>query len=162
MTRNMIKRLKRLLGPVIMGLLGFAACGENALLDYSLNPTANSTSYGTPYGVFKVDVRVFDEAGKPIKGIMVLPVVLHSFGTCSNTSLLDPIFTDGTGKASNAYGSYWVSDKVTIYFNDLDGALNGGSFASDSLVVKPVQLKKPEGLYSGEYSVSGIKRLRKK
>lgn len=154
----MIKKLKRLIKLTILSWFGFASCGENAVLEEAHVPY---TAYGSPYGLFRVDIKVTDEANKPIKGIKVTPVIIHDPRYDIRRSVLDPISSDYSGKANKVYNYSWVSNNVRILFEDIDGDQNGGSFAKDSILVKTVQTKEPNGWFAGDYSVSAVKRLKK-
>ena len=153
-----MKKLISLIGTFVLALLGFSGCGEDGIL----GPGDIMVAYGTPTGKFKVDVRVTDEQGKPVKDIKVVPVVLHAPNYDIRRSVLDTISTDAAGKASYIYDFWWVSDDVHVIFEDTDGGLNGGTFVKDSVSVKPVKTKEGKGWNVGEYAISVTKKLKKK
>ena len=165
--KSFYKKLFPAFMSAVLGILGFSSCKGGLGLferdDVEVGDIGDMrAAYGTPTGEFKVDINVTDEQGKPIKGIKVVPVVLHAPNYDIVRSVLDPIVTNDTGKASNIYDFWWVSDDVNVIFEDIDGKLNGGYFAKDSMSVKPVKTKEGQGWYVGEYTVTGTKTLKQK
>ncbi|MCR5464733.1 MAG: hypothetical protein K6F06_09400, partial [Bacteroidales bacterium] len=72
------------------------------------------------------------------------------------------IETDASGKASGSYNLFGVTKNIRVVFEDADGNLNGGSFAKDSMDFTPVQTKQGDKhWYSGEYTISGTKKMKK-
>lgn len=163
--RRVFKKFLTLLGPSILGALGFTSC------DFPLIPR---TEYGTPNCDFKVDITVQDEAGNPLKGIKVSPVLISTYNklnytgtsltssTAEHREELASIETDASGKASGSYNLFGVTKDIRVIFEDADGNLNGGTFAKDSMDFTPVQTGKGDNhWYSGEYTISGTKKLKK-
>ena len=97
---------------------------------------------GEPNLDLRVRGTVTDEEGAPIEGIRVIV----SRDTC---------FTDEEGGYETALLNRPPCDFRTAYFDDVDGAANGGTFASDSVLltsVERVQVKDGDGdWYVGEY-----------
>ena len=153
--KNLIQKFISRTAVTVLSLLGFSSCEEILSL--------NRCEYGTPYGEFKVDLTVKDESGAPIKDIKVSPVVIHPSNYDIKREELDAIKSDASGKATNIYDHWWLSDVVRVIFEDTDGDLNGGSFVKDSMDFKPVQTKKGDKhWYVGEKTISGTATLKKK
>ena len=147
--RRLLKKLLSAVGPSLIGALGFTSC------DFPFIPR---TEYGTPNCDFKVDITVQNEAGTPLKGIKVSPVLISA----QHREELAYIETDASGKASGSYNLFGVTKNIRVVFEDADGNLNGGSFAKDSMDFAPVQTKKGDNhWYSGEYTISGTKKMKK-
>ena len=140
--------MKKLL-YLMLSLLGFSACG-NAPLDM----------YGSPTVDFMVKGKVTDSEGTPIKGIVVSSTGLHSFVDGTGLSAV----TDENGAfVTNTIKEFGV--RGTLVFTDVDGAENGGDFATyekDLSKLPQTQLKEGEGWYRGEYEVTAEVKLIKK
>ena len=137
-------------GAVVLGFLGFSSCGE--IIDGPI-----MCEYGTPHGEFKVDIKVTDESGSPLKDIHVSPVILHPSNYDIRRQELGAILTDESGKAVKIYDHSWIDD-VRVIFEDTTGV-----FAKDSADFKPVQTKEGDKhWYTGEKTVSGTHKLKKK
>ena len=91
--------------------------------------------YGSPYAHYSVKGTVTDEKGSPIKDLEVrlYGVTTYEGQEYAIPNHLEPVKTDqqGTYHLEMSYGSYY--DKLQINVEDIDGAANGGEFASDSL-----------------------------
>ena len=140
--------MKKLL-YLMLSLLGFSACG-NAPLDM----------YGSPTVDFMAKGKVTDSEGTPIKGIVVSSTGLHSFVDGAGLSAV----TDENGAfVTNTIKEFGV--RGTLVFTDVDGAENGGDFATcekDLSKLPQTQLKEGEGWYRGEYEVTADVKLNKK
>ena len=146
--KSILQKLSRVLGPSLLGLLGFSSCNHFPLIPAS--------EYGTPYGEFKVDINVTDESGKPLKNIAVTPILLHAPNFDIKREELTTIKTNENGKASQTYDNWWVDDVRMIFEDD------NGVFAKDSADFKPVQTKPGDKhWYVGEKTVSGSMKLKK-
>ena len=160
--RRLLKKLLSVFGPSLIGALGFTSC------DLHFIPR---TEYGTPNCDFKVDITVQDETGNPLKGIKVSPILISTYNklnytgttsTAEHREELASIETDASGKASGSYNLFGVTKDIRVIFEDADGDLNGGTFAKDSMDFTPVQTGKGDNhWYSGEYTISGTKKLKK-
>ena len=141
------------LGTFVLGVLGFTSCdGINGIIDGPI-----LCEYGTPHGEFKVDIRVTDESGSPLKDIHVSPVPLHPSNYDIRRQELETIKTDASGKAVRTYHNSWIDD-VRVIFEDTTGV-----YAKDSADFKPVQTKEGDNhWYRGEKTVSGTQKLKKK
>lgn len=158
----MLKSILAVIGPSFLGVLGFSGC----------NMPFGRAEYGTPNCDFKVDITVKDETGAPLKGIKVSPILISSYNTQNNTGAvstaehreeLASIESDASGKASGSYNLFGITNNVRVIFEDPDGDVGGGTFAKDSMDFKPVQTGKGDNhWYSGEYTISGTKTLKKK
>ena len=160
--RRLLKKLLSVFGPSLIGALGFTSCDL---------PFIPRTEYGTPNCDFKVDITVQDEAGNPLKGIKVSPILISTYNklnytgttsTAEHREELASIETDASGKASGSYNLFGVTKDIRVIFEDADGDLNGGTFAKDSMDFTPVQTGKGDNhWYSGEYTIFGTKKLKK-
>ena len=159
----------------VFSILGFAGCkGDLVVFEDDTESTDHKekefrAAYGTPNCDFKVDVTVVDEKGKALEGIKVIPAGIEEIrgggSTFQDNAMLmgkDTLTTASKGKATHTYNIFSSPEKFKIYFEDLDGNLNGGSFAKDSMDFAPVQTKKGDNhWYSGEYTISGTKKMKK-
>ena len=147
--------MKKLL-YILLSALGFSACGEDGLIGGSEEPCM----YGTPTVDFMVKGKVTDNAGVPIKGIVVSSKGMESF-------------TDGNGlSAVTAEDGTFVTNKATaisiggtLLFTDTDGEANGGDFATVEVDVRQLpksQTKPKDGWYTGEFEVTADIKLEKK
>ena len=133
----------------ILGLLGFTACG-NAPLDM----------YGSPTVDFMVKGKVTDSEGTPIKGIVVSSKRVQSYNVGEGINAVTDENGDFVTNQIHQTGIYG-----TLVFTDVDGAENGGDFATcekDLSKLPQTQLKEGEGWYRGEYEVTAEVKLIKK
>ncbi|MBR1926712.1 MAG: radical SAM-associated putative lipoprotein [Bacteroidales bacterium] len=161
--KRFFRKLLSVFGPAVVSALGFSGC--------DIIPIGRA-EYGSPSADFKVDISVTDESGNPLKDIKVTPVLLY---TSVNKNYmgqdlppktireeLPALSTDEAGKALNMYSLTSVSKDVRLIFEDVDGELNGGSFAKDSVDLAVVKSKNGDNnWYSGEWTVSGKMNLNK-
>lgn len=153
--RRLLKKLLSVFGPSLIGALGFTSCDL---------PFIPRTEYGTPNCDFKVDITVQDEAGNPLKGIKVTPVRIPGRKQDGSEirEELRTVTTDENGKATDKISIFGITHPIRVVFEDTDGDLNGGTFAKDSMDFAPVQTKKGDNhWYSGEYTISGTKKMKK-
>ena len=146
--KDLIKKLISFLGPAAVTALGFSSC-------------LPLEEYGTPHSDFKEDITVTDENDRPVKGIQV---VIDRHPESKYRMYMDTLVTDASGKAQKVVSNDYegVGPKVKVYFEDKDGELNGGSFIEDSMEIVPVRTKEGDKhWYSGEWTVSGTKKLKK-
>ena len=146
--------MKKLL-YLLLGLLGFTACGEGGAGGGGM-----MCEYGTPTTDFTVKGKVTDAAGVPIKGVVISSKGLSSFTDGSGLSAVTG--EDGTF-VTNKIKEFGVSG--TLVFTDTDGEANGGDFATkevDLLQMPKVQVKEGERWYRGEYEVTADVQLNKK
>ena len=153
--KSNIKTILKHLAAAVMGLLGFASCGEE------IEPLA---MYGSPYANFKALGTVKDEAGKPIEGIRV--AVQQTFRN-SNGSICwyeaDTVYTDKKGDYLLENNNVQLPGELTFYFEDIDGAENGGEFKSAE--AKPEAIKTGDGdghWYKGLFEAKADVVLKKK
>ena len=73
--KSVFQKILRLLGPSIIGVLGFSSCGDEGILLGEDEP--NWCAYGTPTCKFKVELTVTDEGGNALNGINVIPSVKY-------------------------------------------------------------------------------------
>lgn len=153
--RRLLQKLLSVVGPSLIGALGFTSC------DFPFIPR---TEYGSPNCDFKVDITVLDEAGTPLKGIKVTPVLIPGRKQDGSEirEELHTVATDENGKASDKINIFGITHPIRVVFEDADGDLNGGSFAKDSMDFTPVQTKQGDNHWnSGEYTISGTKKMKK-
>ena len=159
--KNIFKKLIALLGPAVLTALGFAGCENGIIQNDGLR-----AEYGTPTCSFKLELTVTDESGKALKDIRVIPAAGKYYGLDKNGFNLaqgkDTLITDVSGKVSRTYSVMTVPYKLKVYFEDLDGEDNGGTFARDSDDFASVKTGKGDNRwYQGEWTVSGTKKLKK-
>ena len=153
--RRLLKKLLSVFGPSLIGALGFTSC------DLPFIPRAE---YGTPNCDFKMDITVQDEAGNPLKNIKVTPVLIPGRKQDGSEirEELRTVTTDENGKATDKISIFGITHQIRVVFEDTDGDLNGGTFAKDSMDFTPVQTKQGDKhWYSGEYTISGTKKMKK-
>ena len=99
--RRLLKKLLSVFGPSLIGALGFTSCDL---------PFIPRTEYGTPNCDFKVDITVQDEAGNPLKGIKVTPVLIPGRKQDGSEirEELRTVTTDENGKATS------IEEKPTV------------------------------------------------
>lgn len=145
--------MKKLL-YLLLGILGFTACGEGGAGGGMV------CEYGTPTADFTVKGKVTDADGKPIKGIEISSKGLSSF-------------IDGSGlSAVTAEDGTFVTNKIkefgvggTLVFTDTDGEANGGEFVTLEKQIGTLpqkQIKDGERWYRGEYEVTADVKLKKR
>ncbi len=155
--KKFFKRILSVLGPVILGALGFSGCDRFTVL---------RCEYGTPSCSFKVDITVEDGSGKALQGIKVIPAPMD-YGVLDEASHrwamgTDTLVTDASGKAETVYRVISQPEKLKVYFVDDDGDRNGGSFAKDSSEFVPARTGDGDKhWYQGEWTAKGTKNLRK-
>lgn len=159
--KDTLKKLIAFLGPAVLAALGFTGC-ENGIIPGGLV----RCEYGTPSCSFKLELTVTDESGKALKDIRVIPAAGEYYGLDKNGFNLeqgkDTLITDVSGKASRTYSVMTAPYKLKVYFEDLDGESNGGTFARDSAEFASEKTGKGDKRwYNGEWTVSGTKKLKK-
>ena len=152
--RTFFYRKLRRLGAAVVSLLCFASCSPS--LDSDADEFQYMTAYGSPNATYRMVGSVKDDSGKPLKGIQVV----STFGE-STWMRRDTTYTDSDGHYSSYMNTY-PAKTVTVDFNDVDGADNGGEFESKSVTVDPVQIEKGKGWNTGVYKVESDVRLKKK
>ena len=123
----------------LLALLGFGtiACDNGSMDDVV-------AEYGCPHINFSLKARVIDEAGKPIEGIEVQ--------TKNNAFYMDN-YSDAEGNI-DLQVNMWPDTNIDLLFTDVDGAENGGEFATLELNIadKVEQVKEGSGSwYEGGY-----------
>lgn len=129
-----------------MALLGFAACNDE-------NNGEIWCEYGTPITRFHVKGKVTDDAGEALKNIQV--VVRQGWNNDPQDA--DTIYTDANGEfQSNELSCVGIGEQK-VYFHDVDGEENGGTFKSDSVRLSGMEKKQMEngsGWYNGKFEFS--------
>ena len=108
--------------------------------------------------------KVTKKAGNPLKGIKVTPVLIPGRKQDGSEirEELRTVTTDENGKATDKINFFGITHPIRVVFEDTDGDLNGGTFAKDSMDFAPVQTKQGDNhWYSGEYTISGTKKMKK-
>lgn len=128
-----------------LGLLGFAACNNNEEEEELL------LMYGSPYTKFQVKGTVTSEANEPLKGIQVIVRKLWD----NNPMWADTLYTDEKGEFQTQESRFGGINEQKVYFHDIDGEENGGTFKSDSIALKDMDMKQIEkgdnNWYNGKY-----------
>lgn len=133
--------MKNRLSYLVLALLGFAGACDKEKGEESL------VMYGTPRADLRVQGKVTDAAGKPIKGIKV----------SSNSYLETAVLTrlDGTYDLSEEQ----LETKLHLTFTDIDGPENGGEFVQKSQEItftEADRTEKGKGLYEGSFEKKNV------
>lgn len=159
--KTKVKSIFRLLASAVLGLLGFESCDWLGI---------GATMYGEPYANFKAVGSVTDESGKPVEGIRV---AVKQHRHYENTSSViydqndwfesDTVFTDSKGSYELKRSVFAAPDDVTVVFEDIDGAENGGEFEKAEATPEVRRTKKGDkGWYNGDFEARADVRLKKK
>lgn len=110
--------------------------------------------YGSPYAKFQVKGKVTSEADEPLKGIQV--IVRSSWD--NDPLIADTLYTDEKGEFQTQESRFDGIDEQKVYFHDIDGEENGGTFKSDSIALKDMDRKQIEkgdnNWYNGKYEIT--------
>ena len=156
-----VKSIFRSLAATALGLLGFSSCSWLGI---------GVCMYGEPHADFKAIGTVTDKAGKPIEGIRVA-VQQHRHYENSESVIYDQndwydddtLFTDVNGQYELVRSVFDAPNRVTVFFEDIDGEENGGEFAKAEANPKVVQTKKGDkSWYGGAFQVEADAKLNKK
>lgn len=153
--------VKRLLSGALV-LLGFGSCSDNS------DDEDMRLEYGTPTANYQVKGKVTSDVGDPLEGIQVIVKDDYAYfnkGKDTHSYGSDTIYTDAKGEfvshEANSHGIY----KQKVFFNDVDGDANRGSFKSDSVEVEKMEKKLIEDgkghWYKGKYELSTTVKLKK-
>lgn len=132
---NTKKRItvRRLLSGALV-LLGFTSCSN------SFDEEIMRVEYGSPTAKFQVKGKVTTDTDEALKGIQV--IVRRSW---SNDPLsADTVYTDGKGEFKTDELVTGSIGPQKVYFNDIDGEENGGSFKSDSIALSDSKMEKKQ------------------
>lgn len=150
--KDMFKKISAILSPALLAVLGFSSCNKA--------PWDAPDEYGVPICDFKFDLTVVNEAGKPIKGIRVVPqgrFIVEKDGKY----VQDTLYTDTEGKAGRTYKRIFPIQEFKAVLEDVDGEANGGSFLKDEIVAKPEKTGAGDGHWdSGTFSVTATRTLK--
>ena len=104
-----------------------------------------------------------DEAGNPIENIRV--IIRNAWDNTPNPYMDDTVYTDKQGAFANEMNTTGGIGKQKVYFDDIDGEANGGTFQSDSTDLADMESKQvKEGSgnwYQGQYEFTVEKKLKK-
>ena len=150
------KGMTRLLSCSMISL-GFTSCDNETTDDvYPLE-------YGSPSVDYRVKGTVTDEAGNPIENIRV--IIRNAWDNTPNPYMDDTVYTDKQGAFANEMNTTGGIGKQKVYFDDIDGEANGGTFQSDSTDLadmESTQGKEGSGnWYQGQYEFTVEKKLKK-
>ena len=175
------RHLINLLLGALLGMLGFSSC-EGITIDLRMRSGDNGGNgmfngggsyamYGQPTVRWQASGKVTDSNGKAIKGIRV---AVRAHKHMANTPNViydqndwyydDTLYTDSDGqyKLDKRLTSFAGPDDVTIVFEDVDGLLNGGRFASQTATPKITQTEKGDNAwYGGAYAAEANAKLKK-
>lgn len=131
----------------ILSILGFAACDEIG---------NQECMYGTPTLDFQLKGTVTTEDDKPLEGIQV--IVRKAWNNQDFPKGADTLYTNAQGEFATSKITTSGINEQKVYFNDVDGEKNGGTFKSDSVLLreldrKPVK-KGDNSWYQGEYEMT--------
>lgn len=149
--------VRRLLSGALV-LLGFTSCSNHEDGNEEI-----MLEYGSPYTRFQVKGKVTSETDEPLKGIRVVTRTEWN----NHPMLADTVYTDAQGEfKTQELGSTTIAEQK-VYFDDVDGEANGGSFKSDSIALKdmkPELLEEGSGWNKGkfEFSTETPVKLKKK
>lgn len=149
--KHIFKKILSVIGPSVLGFLGFSAC--------EIIPDV--TEYGTPNCNYKVDITVVDESGNHLEGIRVIHALMDVESGMSEKDYMmtvgkDTLLTDAKGKAVHTYNIFSAPKHSKVYFED-----GNGTFRRDSMEFTPVKTGEGKGWYSGEWTISGTKKMKK-
>ena len=124
----------------LLGMLGFAACGDN-------NETYGPDLYGQPYAKFKVEGAVLNEEGTSVQSVKVY--VKGHYGDTTTTAQDGKFIIDA--KSIWPYLSFWVMAED-----------QSGIYEKDSVKIEPKYEGGDHDWYSGSYSTTHNFTLKKK
>ena len=128
----------------LLAMLGFVSCAPFM-----------KNMYGAPYVDLVVKGTVTDQTGNPVPGIRV---TIPELGPNQKT--------DASGKVEMkmSLGGTQLLHEFNLQFEDIDGPENGGTFATDTLYHKDMEINKVsdgDGSWNeGKYEVNFEKKLR--
>ena len=127
-TRNPLKPRKIGFFALLLSLLGLGGC--EALQEIGIQ----EVMYGSLNAHYSVKGAVTDENGNPIKDLEVrlYGVTTYEGQDYAVPNRFEPVKTDQQG-TYHLEMSGRIFTTVQVNVNDVDGAANGGEFASDSL-----------------------------
>ncbi len=135
---------------LILNILGVAAVGATV-----------TACYGSPYGEYEVKGRVVDQDLNPIKGIAVTQ------DTYLADMNIDSLRNDPDALRHLSYnttsddGTFYMNDPFwfngnKIYAIDIDGANNGGDFATTEVEFEFVQTEPADNWYDGKFVARNV------
>ena len=136
----------------LLGALGFMGCDGVG---------SGEDMYGCPIVDFQVKGSVASEDRVPLEGIQV--VVRTAWDNLPDEA--DTVYTDCKGEFISHELSAFSIGNQKVYFNDVDGEQQGGTYKSDSIALEKMekkQLEKGKGWYDGKYEFKGAIKLAKK
>ena len=122
--RNMKKLIYAILGS-FLSALGFTGC------DGTSEEEPQTLEYGGIITNFMADIKVTDESGTPIKGIRAIDIT--NYGEDVYQAFRDTLYSDSKGIVHDEKSIPKPIDRYVLAFKDVDGNLNGGTFAPDTV-----------------------------
>ena len=121
---------------MLLALLGIGGC---QMEEEDING-GMEVMYGVPTVAYSVKGKVTDGNGKALEGIQVTIQSRH-YGNDHYwySDIITPVASDADGKWAADRGAM-PTDTIQVLFTDIDGAANGGEFATDSVRV-PVKIE---------------------
>ena len=155
------KNIWKAFAAIILGLLGFSSCDWIGI---------GALEYGEPHADFKVLGNVNSDDGKPIEGIRV---AVRQHRHYENTSSVfydqndwyedDTVYTDSKGKYELFKSVFSEPNDVTVVFEDVDGAENGGEFRKEEAQPEIKRTKKGDKKwYGGAFEAKADVTMKKK
>lgn len=146
-----MKKLIYAISVFILSALGFAGC------DGTSEEEPQTMEYGVIITNFMTDIKVTDESGTPIKGIQAIDIT--NYGDDAHQAFRDTLYSDSKGIVHDEKYIPKPIDKYVLAFKDVDGNLNGGTFASDTV---EFDVKSNEDISAWPaYKVTGTQILKK-
>lgn len=145
-----------------LSMLGFSACSSDGVTDY---PCA----YGTLSVTYQYQVKgtVTDATGEPIEGIQVIVKDIRgAFMTDESTGVYshraDTVYTNEKGEFTGHPAYTGIMKIQRVFFADVDGDKNGGTFKADSLEADRLTFKEmqnTEPKFEGKFEVTASVKL---
>ena len=146
--------MKRLI-YFLLAILGFGSISSCSEIDNTDDVVAE---YGCPHTEFKINARVVDSEGNPIKGIKVSVSGDPDFTYEELNSLTTK--TDDKGELTESeFTGFSSTDPFTMRVEDIDGEANGGEFAVKDIelnkyITEDSKVEEGSGWYRGRYEMN--------
>lgn len=136
----------------ILGLGSISSCGETNNADDVV------CEYGCPHAEYKINARVVDSEGNPIKGIKASVSEDPDF-MYENLNLITTETNDQGELNESEFTAITYYDHLIMRVEDVDGEENGGEFESKDLELKEYitedsKVEEGSGWYRGRYELN--------